>query len=99
MLGDKIPHQQSLLNSSAELPMNGHKRDQWNNDLEYFMSVLGYAVGYGSLWRFPYIMYKNGGGTFLIPYIFFIIVIAGPIFIFETGLGQIYQKSLPLIFE
>jgi SNF family Na+-dependent transporter len=63
------------------------------------MSVLGYAVGYGSLWRFPYIMYKNGGGVFLIPYTFFVIIIAIPVFILETGLGQIYQKSLPIIFE
>ena len=56
-------------------------------------------IGYGSLWRFPYVMYKNGGGTFLIPYCIFVILIAGPVFIFETGLGQIYQKSLPLILE
>jgi SNF family Na+-dependent transporter len=29
-------------------------REKFNNELEYFMSALGYAAGFGSIWRFPY---------------------------------------------
>jgi len=51
------------------------------------MSTLGYTVGYGSLWRFPFIMYKNGGGVFLIPYTFFVLLVTIPMYLLETGLG------------
>lgn len=35
-------------------------REKWDNNLEYYMAVLGFAAGFGSVWRFPYLVWKNG---------------------------------------
>ncbi len=38
-------------------------RGIWASRLDYFISCLGYSVGLANLWRFPYLVYKNGGGN------------------------------------
>jgi len=51
------------------------------------LSVLGFAAGFGSLWRFPYLVFKNGGGAFLIPYFTLMFCIGIPAYYFETVFG------------
>ena len=34
----------------------------WGNKAEYILATIGFAVGFGNLWRFPYLCQKNGGG-------------------------------------
>ena len=71
----------------------------YDNYYEYCLSLIGFAVGLGSFWRFPYLVYKNGGGAFLIPYFFAMLVIGMPLLYLETAVGQIFQCSLPKIFS
>lgn len=44
-----------------ELPA---ERVGWANPLEFVLSCIGYAVGIGNVWRFPYLVYRNGGGMY-----------------------------------
>ena len=63
-------------------------RGEWGNHFEYFLTSLGLAVGLGNVWRFPYVVYTNGGGTFLIPYFLCLLFCGLPLFFMEMLLGQ-----------
>ena len=60
--------------------------------------MIGFAVGFGSFWRFPYLIHKNGGGVFLIPYFVLIFVLGIPLLYLETAIGQMHRTSVPFIY-
>lgn len=40
-------------------------RAGWNSKLEYFLAQVGFSVGLGNVWRFPYLCHQNGGGKII----------------------------------
>lgn len=40
-------------------------RGGWGNKIEYILATVGFAVGLGNVWRFPYLCQKSGGGIFI----------------------------------
>ncbi|XP_023010251.2 sodium- and chloride-dependent neutral and basic amino acid transporter B(0+) [Maylandia zebra] len=69
------------------------ERGNWTSKKEYILSMIGYAVGLGNIWRFPYLAYKNGGGAFLIPYFVMLVVVGIPLFFLESALGQFCSQG------
>ena len=56
-----VPEKEHEESTQTEVP-SVNKRGTWSNYTEVFLTYLGYCVGLGNVWRFPYLCYKSGGG-------------------------------------
>lgn len=54
-----------MIPGGSPLPAHKPQREEWASKIEFILAVAGHIIGLGNFWRFPYLCYKNGGGTSL----------------------------------
>ena len=72
---------------------------QWDSSIAFIFAMIGAAVGLGNIWRFSYVLYSNGGGSFFIPYFIAIAIMGIPFLILEYGVGFSFKESFSKIMK
>ena len=75
------------------------KRERLGSRLGFILLSAGCAIGIGNVWKFPYMVGQNGGGAFVLIYLFFLIVMGVPALTVEFSLGRASQKSPVKIYK
>lgn len=73
--------------------MASESRATWSGKLAFVLSAAASAVGLGSMWRFPYLAAKYGGGAFLFVYLVFVFTIGISLLLLENALGRKTKQS------
>ena len=73
------------------------KKSEWNSNFAFMMAMIGSAVGLGNIWRFPNVLYSNGGGSFMIPYIVSLFLLGISFVLVEYAVGFKFKRSLARI--
>lgn len=69
------------------------QREKFKSRLGFLLLSAGCAIGIGNVWRFPYVVGQNGGGLFVLLYIFFLVTVGVPILTMEFAIGRASRKS------
>ena len=70
-----------------------NKREKLGSRLGFILLSAGCAIGIGNVWRFPYIVAKNGGGIFVLIYLLFLVIMGIPVMAMEFSMGRAAQAS------
>lgn len=69
------------------------EREKLSSRLGFILISAGCAIGVGNVWKFPYMVGENGGGMFVLIYLFFLVVLGIPVMTMEFAMGRASQKS------
>ena len=75
------------------------ERERLSSRLGFILLSAGCAIGIGNVWKFPYMVGQNGGGIFVLLYLFFLLVMGIPVMTIEFSLGRASQKSPVRIYQ
>ncbi len=70
-----------------------NKRDNFGSRIGFLLVSAGCAVGIGNVWKFPYLTGQNGGGLFVLFYLFFLLTMGLPVLTMELAVGRGSRKS------
>uniref|UniRef100_A0A8C6PJM2 Transporter n=1 Tax=Nothobranchius furzeri TaxID=105023 RepID=A0A8C6PJM2_NOTFU len=89
-LDDRIPSHGDLERMEKE---EVGDRPQWDNKAQYLLTCVGFCVGLGNVWRFPYLCQSHGGGAFMIPFLILLVLEGIPLLHLEFAIGQRLRKG------
>ena len=69
------------------------ERENFKSRLGFILISAGCAIGIGNVWKFPYVTGQNGGGIFVLFYLFFLIAVGVPVLTMEFAIGRASRKS------
>lgn len=73
----------------------GKTHENWSSRSAFILAAVGSAVGLGNMWRFPAEAGENGGGAFVLFYIFCVLLIGLPVLLSEVLIGRHGQANAP----
>ena len=68
--------------------MTSKPRETFGSRMGMLLAMAGSAIGLGNIWRFPYMMGKNGGAAFILIYVIMLIVLCLPVMVSEYLIGR-----------
>ncbi len=71
----------------------GQTREKLGSRLGFILLSAGCAIGVGNVWKFPWMVGQNGGGFFVLIYLFFLVILGLPIMTMEFSVGRASQRS------
>ncbi|XP_013882035.1 sodium-dependent neutral amino acid transporter B(0)AT1 [Austrofundulus limnaeus] len=89
-LDQRIPSYEDLERMEQEEVAD---RPKWDNKAQYILTCVGFCIGIGNVWRFPYLCQTHGGGAFLIPYLILLVLEGMPLLLLEFAIGQRLRKG------
>uniref|UniRef100_A0AAX7V3X0 Transporter n=1 Tax=Astatotilapia calliptera TaxID=8154 RepID=A0AAX7V3X0_ASTCA len=89
-LDDRIPSHEDLERMETE---EAGDRPKWDNKAQYLLTCVGFCVGLGNVWRFPYLCQSHGGGAFMIPFLILLVLEGIPLLHLEFAIGQRLRKG------
>uniref|UniRef100_A0A8C5G8L4 Transporter n=1 Tax=Gouania willdenowi TaxID=441366 RepID=A0A8C5G8L4_GOUWI len=90
-LEDRIPSHSDLERMEKEEAAGD--RPKWDNKAQYLLTCVGFCVGLGNVWRFPYLCQSHGGGAFMIPFLILLVLEGIPLLHLEFAIGQRLRKG------
>lgn len=75
------------------------QREKLGSRLGFILLSAGCAIGIGNVWKFPYIAGENGGGIFVLIYLFFLVLMGVPIMTMEFSMGRAGQRSPAVLYK
>ena len=73
--------------------------EQWSSWRGFLLAAIGFSVGLGNIWRFPYVAGENGGSAFVIIYLACAFVIGLPLLVSELAIGRLGRLDPPGCFR
>lgn len=71
----------------------GASSERWSSTLTFVFAVAGAAIGFKTIWQFPYLASENGGGAFIVIYVLLSLLFGAPVLIAQIMLGRRVHAS------